>query len=107
VALLERVTKLAGDLSAVFDEVGICPAARRLSVPTLLFSGSASPQPTQQMTKRLASMIPGARHIHLAAAGHMLPITHASELNPKILQHIDATQSNAEVAESLKAGAGA
>jgi pimeloyl-ACP methyl ester carboxylesterase len=107
VAMLERVTKLAGDFSAIFDEMGVCAAARRLMVPTLLVSGGKSPQPTQQIVTRLASMMPHSRHIHLPTAGHMLPVTHASEINPQILQLIDVAQSKSGTASSLKARAGA
>jgi pimeloyl-ACP methyl ester carboxylesterase len=87
--LLERTNKLVGDFSAIFDEGDISEAVKRLPVPTLLFSGGGSPRPTQQIVKRLAAMMQCARHIHLPAAGHMLAITHSSELNPEILRHID------------------
>ncbi|MEH2513240.1 pimeloyl-ACP methyl ester carboxylesterase [Nitrobacteraceae bacterium AZCC 1564] len=107
VALLEHVTKLAGDFAAIFDEGGVCVAARRLSVPTLLISGGKSPQPTRQIVRRLASMISNVRYIHVPEAGHLLPITHASDLNPKILRHIDAAQSKSGLGLPLKARAGA
>ncbi|WP_424630295.1 alpha/beta fold hydrolase [Bradyrhizobium sp. SYSU BS000235] len=89
VAFLERANKLAGDFAAVFGEAGIGEAARRLTVPTLLFSGGASPLAMQQFVKRLASIMPQARHIHLPAADHLLPITYASEINPSILELIE------------------
>jgi pimeloyl-ACP methyl ester carboxylesterase len=106
-AMLERVAKLAGDFSAIFDEIGVYVAARRLMVPTLLISGGKSPRPAQQIVKRLASMIPNARHIHVPAGGHLLPITRASEINPKILRHIDAAQSQSGVVLRWQAGSGA
>lgn len=106
-ALLDRVSKLAADYSAIFDETGVCVAARRLMVPTLLLSGGKSPLPTQQIARRLASMMPHARHMHLPTAGHMLPVTHASEINVQILQLIDVAQSKSGVAPSLRARAGA
>ncbi|MBR1122833.1 alpha/beta fold hydrolase [Bradyrhizobium lablabi] len=86
--LMERVTKLVGDFSAIFAERDTGEAARRLAVPTLLISGGASPQPSQRMARRLAATMPNARHIHLPLAGHMLAITHSSELNPRILRHV-------------------
>ena len=106
VAFLERINKLGGDLSAVFEEMGVGEAARRLTVPTLLFSGGNSPVPVQQMVKCLTSAIPNARHIHLPEAGHMLCVTHAAELNPNILQHIDLAQSQSEVTLQLMAAFG-
>ena len=98
-AFLKRANKLAGEYSAVFGETGTGEAARRLTVPTLLFSGGASPRYTQQLVKRLSLIMQNVRRIHMPAAGHLLPITHASEVNAKILQHIDATQSKAGVAQ--------
>lgn len=96
-AFLVRANKLAGEYAAVFGEEDMGEAVRRLTVPTLLFSGGASPRYTQQLVKRLASIMQNGRHIHMPAAGHLLPITHASEVNAKILQHIDAVQSRAGV----------
>ena len=103
VALLERVTKIAGDFSAIFDETGVCVAARRLMVPTLLFSGGRSPLLLQQIVKRLASMMPHAWHVHLPAAAHMLPVSHASEINPQILQLVDVVRLKSGTVLSLKA----
>lgn len=91
--LMERVNKIVGDFSAIFGEGGVNDLARQLAVPTLLFSGGASPAPAQQIVKRLASAIPSVRHIHLPEAGHMLAISHSTEINPQILRHIDAAQS--------------
>ncbi|MEH2513241.1 pimeloyl-ACP methyl ester carboxylesterase [Nitrobacteraceae bacterium AZCC 1564] len=107
VGFLKRANKLAGDFSAVFSEARIGEAARRLTVPTLLFSGGASPLPMQHFVKRLASIMPHARHIHLPAADHLLPITYASEINPSILQLIDVAQSQSRVALPSKTRPGA
>jgi hypothetical protein len=54
----------------------------------LLFSGGLSPFVTQRVVGRLASLVANARAIHLPAAGHMLAITHAAELNPDIADNI-------------------
>ena len=91
--LVARIYKLTADFSAIFGATGITDAARRLSIPTLLFSGGMSPAPTQQIVKRLASCIPHASHIGLPQAGHMLAVTHAAEINPHILRHVAASRS--------------
>lgn len=92
-ALIERVNKLTADFSAIFGATGVNAAARKLAVPTLLFSGGQSPAPTRRIVTRLTSGIPNVRHVHLPAAGHMLAITHAGEINPQILRHIAASQA--------------
>lgn len=106
-ALLERINKVGEDFSAVFEEMGVAEAARRISVPTLLLSGGSSPLPPQRIVKRLASTIPNARHIHLLEAGHMLSLTHAAELNPKILQHVELAQTQSGAMSRLMAASGA
>jgi pimeloyl-ACP methyl ester carboxylesterase len=90
--------KLATDFTAGFAEMGVFDAARRLSLPVLLFSGGLSPFVTQRVVGRLASAIANARAIHLPSAGHMLAITHAAELIPDIADHIaDADECAARI----------
>lgn len=91
--LIERVNKLTADFSAIFGATGINNAARKLTVPTLLFSGGQSPAPTRRIVERLTSSIPRAWHVDVPAAGHMLAITHAAEINPQIVQHIAASHA--------------
>jgi pimeloyl-ACP methyl ester carboxylesterase len=86
--MIERADKLAFDFTAALAEEGVSAAAAGLRVPTLLFSGGLSPYLTQRITGRLASIIGGAQLKHLPAAGHMLPLTHASTVNPEIIKHI-------------------
>ena len=59
-----------------------------IEVPTLLLSGGLSPDVTQRIVLRLAKCIKAARVEHLPDAGHMLPITHATEVNACILNHL-------------------
>lgn len=86
--MLARIDKLAYDLAAALSEDDVGIAAAGIKVPTLLFSGGLSPYMTQRIVGRLASIIEGAATHHLPAAGHMLPLTHARQINPKISAHI-------------------
>ena len=86
--MASRAGKLVTDFTAAFAETGVQERARRLALPVLLFSGGLSPFVTQRVVGRLASLVAHARAIHLPAAGHMLAITHAAELNPDIADHI-------------------
>ncbi|HEY2248966.1 MAG TPA: alpha/beta hydrolase, partial [Bradyrhizobium sp.] len=79
-------------------------AAARINVPTLLFSGGLSPYMTQRIVGRLASIIEGAETHHLPGAGHMLPLTHARQINPKISAHIARADDLAKI--SLVTGLG-
>jgi pimeloyl-ACP methyl ester carboxylesterase len=86
--MIEQAEKLAFDFTAALAEQDVTAAAAAIRVPTLLVSGGLSPYLTQRIVGRLASVIAGARTIHLAAAGHMLAISHAAEINPDIAGHI-------------------
>jgi pimeloyl-ACP methyl ester carboxylesterase len=86
--MIERMEKIAFDFTAAFMEKDVADAARGLHVPTLLLSGGLSPFMTQRIVERLASTIAGAESHHFPEAGHMLPITHAGLVNPKIAAHI-------------------
>jgi len=86
--MIERAEKLAFDFTAAFAEENVAIAAASLRVPTLLFSGGLSPYLTQRIVQRLGAIIDGAEIRHLPAAGHTLPLTHASSVNPAIVRHI-------------------
>ncbi len=86
--MIEQVERLAFDFLAVLGEDDVAAAAARIRVPTLVISGGLSPYLTQRIAYRLASIIPGARARHLPGAGHMLPITHAEQINREIVKHI-------------------
>jgi pimeloyl-ACP methyl ester carboxylesterase len=82
------VRKLVVDFNVVFARQSVADDARLIKIPTLLLSGGLSPDVTQRIVLRLAKRIKGARVEHLPHAGHMLPITHATEVNARILSHL-------------------
>src|SRR6478752_8780140 len=86
--MIERAHKLAFDFTAAFAEESVATAAASLRVPTLLFSGGLSPYLTQRIVQRLGEIMDCAEIRHLPGAGHMLPMTHASTINPAIARHI-------------------
>jgi pimeloyl-ACP methyl ester carboxylesterase len=86
--MIEQAEKLAFDFTAVLAEQNVTAAAAAIRVPTLLVSGGLSPYLTQRIVWRLASAIAGVKAIHLPAAGHMLAISHAADINPAIARHI-------------------
>jgi pimeloyl-ACP methyl ester carboxylesterase len=86
--LIAHADKLSFDFNAVLAEANVAPAAATLRVPTLLVSGGLSPYLTQRIVARLVTIIGGAQLRHLTGAGHMLPLTHAADINPEIVEHI-------------------
>ena len=101
--MIERAHKLAFDFTAAFAEENVAIAAASLRVPTLLFSGGLSPYLTQRIVQRLGAIMDGAEIRHLPAAGHMLPLTHASSVNPAIARHIARADELAGVPLALEA----
>jgi len=87
-SLLERVYKLAADFTAIFGEADVASLAAGIIAPTLLFSGTRSPFATQRIVERLSTDISNARSISVPAAGHMLAITHAAEINAHLVRNI-------------------
>jgi pimeloyl-ACP methyl ester carboxylesterase len=102
--MIEQIEKVAFDFLAILAEDNVTASAAMLRVPTLLVSGGLSPYMTQRVVARLAAIIPGAETKHLPGAGHMLPITHAKQINPDIVGHIELAD---EFARVLLAGPGA
>jgi pimeloyl-ACP methyl ester carboxylesterase len=95
--MIERADKLAFDFTAAFAEEDVTVAAASLRVPTLLLSGGLSPYLTQRIVQRLGAAMDRAEIQHLPAAGHMLPLTHASTVNSAIVRHIARADELADV----------
>jgi pimeloyl-ACP methyl ester carboxylesterase len=100
--MIAHADKLAFDFTAALAEENVATAAAGIRVPTLLFSGGLSPNLTQRIVARLASLIPGASARHLPGAGHMLPLSHGKLINPEIVRHIARTDDFAQA--SLASG---
>jgi pimeloyl-ACP methyl ester carboxylesterase len=95
--MIESAHKLAFDFTAAFTEENVTIAAASLRVPTLLFSGGLSPYLTQRIVRRLGAIMDGAE------IRHMLPLTHASSVNPAIAGHIARADELAGVPLALEA----
>ena len=104
--MIENIDKLAYDFAAALSEDNVTASAAGIKVPTLLFSGGLSPYMTQRIVGRLASLIQGAEMHHLPSAGHMLPLTHARQINPQISAHIARADDLADVTLASTRGPG-
>ena len=101
--MIERADKLVFDFQAAFAEENVASAAASLRVPTLLLSGGLSPYLTQRIVQRLGEIVDGAEVRHFPAAGHMLPLTHASTVNAAIAKHIARADELAAVPLAVEA----
>jgi pimeloyl-ACP methyl ester carboxylesterase len=56
-----------------------------LRVPSLLMTGERSPLPARRVIERLAKAMPNARREVIPGAGHLGPVTHAGDVNSRII----------------------
>lgn len=96
--MIEQVEKIAFDFAAVLAEENVAACAGSLRAPTLLLSGGLSPNLTQRIVARLASIIARAETRHLPTAGHMLPFTHGELVHAEIVRHIHRADNVARLA---------
>src|SRR5262245_48676383 len=71
------------------DETPLAAFAH-LGVPTVLMTGEHSPLPARRVIERLAQVNPHARHQVIPGVGHLGPVTHARDVNPRIIAELTA-----------------
>ncbi len=94
-ALTRWIPKAPLDFRALIDEPTGMTAYSELRVPALILRGEHAPQPTRLIAETLPTLMPAARLSVIAGAGHMGPLTHASEVNEAIARHIDEAEARA------------
>jgi pimeloyl-ACP methyl ester carboxylesterase len=88
--------KLFGEVRSLLLDRTPHQAYATLAATTLLLSGETSPLAARRVIAHLADVIPGARVLTVAGAGHMAPITHADQVNQWIADHIARTEMEAK-----------
>jgi pimeloyl-ACP methyl ester carboxylesterase len=76
----------------------------RLNMPMLFMTGTGTVAAMRRLAQLLRLSLPYARHELLPAMGHMGPITHAAEVNPRIVEFLHAhadTTSTVELSSEL------
>jgi pimeloyl-ACP methyl ester carboxylesterase len=92
--MIATIEKLASNnFASLLSEQKVAEAAATLSIPTLLICGGRSPEMTQRIVARLASIISSAKATFVPTAGHMLAVTHAALVNPDIIEHVQQADS--------------
>jgi pimeloyl-ACP methyl ester carboxylesterase len=64
-----------------------------LRVPTLLMTGEHSPLPARSVVNQLAKVMTDAGHEVIPAAGHLGPVTHAADVNSRIIAELTASSA--------------
>jgi pimeloyl-ACP methyl ester carboxylesterase len=89
-ALAARINKVTLDFWGTLNDPMRQADLASLEMPTLVVSGGQSPLPTRRICFHLARLIPDVTARTVANAGHMLPVTHFSEILPLIADHCGA-----------------
>jgi pimeloyl-ACP methyl ester carboxylesterase len=87
-ALIRWAPKGPLDFCALIDESTPADAYRNLTFPVLILRGEDAPSPTRTVAEGLMELLPAARLVTIAGAGHMGPLTHAPEVSALIVRHI-------------------
>src|SRR5262245_54128332 len=94
-ALIRWAPKAPLDFRALLDEVTQSGAYRALQAPALILRGEQAPMPTRLIADNLPQRLPVCRLAVVPGAGHMGPLTHASEVAGLIARHIGAVDAAA------------
>jgi len=89
-ALAGRINKVALDFWATLNDPMRQTDLASLEMPTLVVSGGRSPLPTRRICFHLARMLPDVTARTITTAGHMLPVTHVSDVLPLMATHFGA-----------------
>lgn len=87
-ALIRWTPKGPLDFHALFHEATPLYAYRALKFPVLILRGERAPAPTRVIAEALSEQLPDGRLTVVRGAGHMGPLTHASEVAARIAEHI-------------------
>lgn len=82
----------AADPVLTHDRPGLLAPGRleSLSLPVLMIEGAKSPAVVASIQRELLGRLPNARHVVVAGAGHMAPITHSAPVAAAIAGHLAA-----------------
>lgn len=87
-ALIRRLPKVALDYWAALGESMPLAAYGQIAAPSLILSGSRSPQPARRVAAIVGESLPNCRRLTIEGAGHMLPLTHKDAVNTAVLEHL-------------------
>jgi len=86
--LIRWLPKASLEFDALFNEPTPWSVLAKLQVPTLVMRGEYAPAPTRLIADTMPSIFPDARQAVVTGAGHMGPVTHPTEVNQLIIEHI-------------------
>lgn len=91
--LAKRMTKFVSDWERMGDVPSGFESYASVQPPTLVISGSESPQPIQWVARQLTATLKHAKLLQIESAGHMSPVTHGSRIAVAILEHLNKSSA--------------
>ncbi|MGL5010905.1 MAG: alpha/beta fold hydrolase, partial [Paracoccaceae bacterium] len=91
-----RINLIPAQIDVLMDDAaGLLSYMRleSLGIPVLLLEGAESPPIIAAIQTELARRLPQATRTTIPGAGHMLPITHRTEVSAAIAAHLHGTSS--------------
>jgi pimeloyl-ACP methyl ester carboxylesterase len=89
-ALARWAPKAPLDFAALIEEPSDPKDYSDLHVPVLIMRGEHALNPSRMIAVTLQALLPNARLVEVAGAGHMGPFTHATRVSALIASHIAA-----------------
>lgn len=99
-AIVQRMRKVDAEFDAILDSATTLAAYRRIQVPVLAMVGGATRRPPQQVVDLLCTVLFDVTRREIAGAGHLGPLTHPGDVNPRIRAFLDAQSARAPVARA-------
>lgn len=90
--MLDRIHLIAAQNPTLLDDQAglLRPGGlEAIRVPVLLVEGGASPPIVAAVHEALMARMPGAQRLVVPGAGHMVTITHAGAVAPRLQRHLD------------------
>jgi pimeloyl-ACP methyl ester carboxylesterase len=87
-SIVRSMPKVAVEWASMFEGSDDRSQIRRISAPVLLVKGGLTRKSASDVLDCLKQLLPNARKVEIASAGHMSPQTHSAEICAAIRAHI-------------------
>jgi pimeloyl-ACP methyl ester carboxylesterase len=101
-----RMRSVLANFDALFGDPLSPNELRRVRKPMLVLSGAETVASTRTLARLLRMALPDAEHEAIPGLDHLAPVSHAGEVNARIVGFLDRVAGNADrYAEPLRAAA--
>ena len=87
-AIIDTMPAVAQFWASEFAEATPAETYQQLDVPTLLVRGTRTRATAREIISLLAGLLPNSRLVEVEGAGHMAPLTHSSDVNEALANHL-------------------